>query len=122
MSGILVVMESRGGRIARICFGSAGGWQHTGRNNRLAITAVIVGAKPKTLGRGSTGPELLDRWLTRCNIRFLSPTRLTATSLALQQLIQVSCSRPIVVFPHTYQVRDFAPRLPRILAKCLSAM
>ena len=44
------------------------------------------------------------------------PTRPTAIAVALKQVIE-SAKPDLVLFPHTYQVRDFAPKLAAMLGK-----
>ena len=106
MSGILVVVEQRAGRIARIS------WEAIAAASRLGatsdITAVILGAQTE-----APAAEVAARFpgkILRVEHPLLAPYTADGFILALQQLIQ-SESPAQVVLPHTYQVRDYAPAL-----------
>ncbi len=103
---VFVVLEESGGRIrkaswealaAALCFGRAEG-----------IAAIVIGARTDALAAeaaaGTVGKVI------RVEHPLLAQYTADGFSLALQQLIQNE--RPAqVVFPHTYQVRDYAPAL-----------
>jgi electron transfer flavoprotein alpha subunit len=106
MSGILVVIEQRSGKISRI------GWEALAAAKRLGtpetITAVLLGAETESLAS-----EVAASFASKV-IRIHHPLLATYTAdgfiAALHQLIQ-SESPTYVVVPHTYQVRDYAPAL-----------
>jgi electron transfer flavoprotein alpha subunit len=116
MSGILVVIEHREGRIARIS------WEAIAAGLRLAaqtgepVSAVLIG-----LGTEALAAEVAARAVAKV-IRVEHPLLAHYTadgfSFALQQLIQ-SETPAYVVFPHTYQVRDYAPALAARLGEVL---
>jgi electron transfer flavoprotein alpha subunit len=116
MSGILVVIEQREGRIARISWEAVAAAQRLASQLNLHITAVIPGSDTETLAA-----EIATRPIAKV-IRVEHPLLAHYTpdgfTLALQQLIQAE-SPAYVVFPHTYQVRDYAPALAARLAQVL---
>jgi len=114
MSGIWVVVEARDGRIGRSSWeaiaagGNLGGLQ--------GANAVVLGSDTEHLAA-----ELSSKGLARV-VRVEHPLLAQYTadgfSLALEQF--VNSEKPdYVVFPHTYQVRDYAPALAARLGKVL---
>jgi electron transfer flavoprotein alpha subunit len=106
MSGVLVVLEERGGRIGRP------GWEAAAAAPQLAgpefIAAAVVGAKTEALAaEAASGPFAK---VLRVEHPLLAPYTADGFKLALEQLIRAE-SPDFVVFPHTYQVRDYAPAL-----------
>jgi electron transfer flavoprotein alpha subunit len=108
MSGILVVLEERDGRVSRASWEALAAGRHLAGNSNQSVSAVVLGANTE-----ATAAEAAAKSVARV-IRIAHPLleRYTpdAYTAALQQLIQ-SESPAHVVFPHTYQVRDFAPAL-----------
>ncbi|MDR3793559.1 MAG: electron transfer flavoprotein subunit alpha/FixB family protein [Terracidiphilus sp.] len=111
MSGVLVVIEQRAGRpanmsIARISWEALSAAQRLGEP--AAITAAVLGAQTEAaaaeIAAKSPGKVL------RVEHPLLAPYTPDGYIAALQQLIQTQ-SPQYVVFPHTYQVRDYAPAL-----------
>jgi len=116
MSGILVVVEQREGRIARISWEAVAAGKRLAAQTGAAVSAVIVGANTEALAT-----EIAAHGVAKV-IRLEHPLlgRYTADgfTLALQQLIE--SERPTqVVLPHTYQVRDYAPALAARLNEVL---
>jgi electron transfer flavoprotein alpha subunit len=108
MSGILVVLEQRANRIAPISWEALAAAHSLAAQLGLPVTAAIVGAATESLAA-----ELAARPLQKV-VRVQHPLLAAYTAdgftLALQQLIENE-SPTQVVFPHTYQVRDYAPAL-----------
>jgi len=106
MSGILVVIEQRAGKIARVSWEALSAAQRLGSPE--TITAAILGANTEAaateIAAKAPGKVL------RVEHPLLAQYTADGFCLALQQLIQAE-SPTHVVFPHTYQVRDFAPAL-----------
>ncbi len=106
MSGTLIVMEQSNGRIARINWEALAAAQRLGAG--ASVTAVVMGAQTE-----AAAAEVAGRTPGRV-IRVEHPllARYTADgyTIALQQLIERE-GPAYVVFPHTYQVRDYAPAL-----------
>ena len=106
MSGILVVLEQRGGRTSRISWEALAAAQRLG--DAAGVTAVVLGAQTET-----AAAEVAARTpgrLLRIEHPLLTPYTADGYITALQQLIQRE-NPAYVVFPHTYQVRDYAPAL-----------
>ena len=106
MSGILVVIEERTGKIARINWEALTAAKQLG--DPSSITAVLVGAQTEAAAN-----EIAARApgkVLRVEHPLLAPYTADSFILALQQLIQNE-SPTQVVLPHTYQVRDYAPAL-----------
>jgi electron transfer flavoprotein alpha subunit len=116
MSGVWVVIEQREGRVGRISNEAIAAGSFLGAKLGLAVNAVLIG--------GQTGPlaaEIAAKPLTRV-VRIEHPLLAQYTAdgftLALEQFI--AAEKPdYVVFPHTYQVRDFAPALAARLGQVL---
>ena len=116
MSGILVVIEQRDGRIARISWEAVAAGQQLAAQTGEPVSAVLIGADTESLAA-----EVATRPVPKV-IRVEHPLLAHYTadgfSLALQQLIMNE--RPTqVVLPHTYQVRDYAPALAARLGEVL---
>jgi electron transfer flavoprotein alpha subunit len=103
---VFLVLEESGGRIKR------SSWEAHAAALRLepteGITAVVIGAQTEGLAA-----EAADRpvgKVIRVEHPLLAHYTADGFSLALEQLI--ATEKPAyVVFPHTYQVRDYAPAL-----------
>lgn len=108
MSGILVVTEQLHGRIGRISWEGVSAAQRLAAQLGQTVSAVVVGSETESLA------DEIAAWPVNKVVRVEHPLLAHYTAdgftLALQQLIEQA--RPAyVVFPHTYQVRDYAPAL-----------
>ena len=116
MSGILVVLEERDGRVSRASWEALAAGQHLAAKTNEQVSAAVLGANTE-----ATAAEAAAKAVTKV-IRIAHPLleRYTpdAYTGALYQLIQKE-SPAQVVFPHTYQVRDFAPALAARLGQVL---
>jgi electron transfer flavoprotein alpha subunit len=111
MSGVLVVMERRGGDWHRMSWETlAAGQQLAAQTGQTASAAVIGPA-------GELAGKKLDRVYT-IEDELLAAYTADGFTAALEQLIRKT-SPSIVLFPHTYQVRDFAPKLATRFDKVL---
>ena len=108
MSGILVVMEQQAGAWNRVSFETLAAGQQLAAETGLNLSAAVAGhalhalaaeLSPKKLGQ----VYLLDH-------KLLTMYTADAYAAAFEQLI-LRNEPKIVLFPHTYQVRDFAPKL-----------
>jgi len=116
MSGILVVVEQRDSRIARI------GWEAIAAGQRLAaqtgepVSAVLIGSDTESLATEVAARPIAK--VIRMEHPLLAHYTADGFTAALQQLVENE--RPTqVVFPHTYQVRDYAPALAARLGEVL---
>src|SRR5580704_3713612 len=92
MSGVLVVLEHRGGGYNRMSWEALAAGQQIASASGQPLSAAIVGNDLEALSAELAGKKLIKK---------LDPG--------------------YVVFPHTYQVRDFAPRLATRFGQVLLA-
>jgi len=116
MSGIFVVLEERDGHVSRASWEALAAGLALGAKSNDPVTAVVLGANTD-----ATAAEAAAKAVAKV-IRIAHPLLERYTSdgyvTALHQLIQKE-SPAQVVFPHTYQVRDFAPALAARLGQVL---
>ena len=113
---ILLVLEEREGRIGRISWEAYTAAQHLGSSVGQPVTAVVLGAQTESLAAEFAAKHAGK--VIRLEHPLLSPYTPDGFSLALDQLIRNE-KPEYVVFPHTYQVRDFAPALATRLGRVL---
>jgi electron transfer flavoprotein alpha subunit len=104
---VLLVLEDSDGKIRRASWEALTAALKLG--SALDVTAVVIGAQTEALAQ-----EAAVRGVGKV-VRVEHPllARYTADGflLALQQLVKSRNGVKCVVFPHTYQVRDYAPAL-----------
>jgi electron transfer flavoprotein alpha subunit len=109
-------VEQRAGRIGRISWEAVAAGQRLGAQLGLPVSAAIVGSQTESLAS-----EIATRPLSKV-VRVEHPLLAQYTAdgfaLALQQFIQAE-QPDYIVFPHTYQVRDYAPALAARLGQVL---
>jgi len=105
---LLVVMEQRAGEWNRMSFETLAAAQQLAGELGTTASAAVIGQ-----GIGALAGELTSKQLDKVFVvehdllKYYTPDAYTA---ALRQLI-AKASPAIVLFPHTYQVRDFLPKL-----------
>lgn len=109
---ILAVLEQRDGVWNRMSFEALAAAQQFGAELGLPVYAAVVGTNIQELSATK-----LDGIYT-VEHSLLSAYTPDGYSLALSQLIS-KIDATLVVFPHTYQVRDFAPKLATSFRKVL---
>jgi electron transfer flavoprotein alpha subunit len=105
---ILVFMEQRGGEWNRMSWETLAAAQQFGRELDLPVSAAVLGS-----GIGVLAEELKDRNLERVwavDHELLKEYTPDGYSRAAQQLV-VRAGARLALFPHSYQVRDFLPKL-----------
>jgi electron transfer flavoprotein alpha subunit len=107
-AGILVVTEQRGGAWNRMTWETLVAGQQLAEQTGRTVSAAVAGQGIAALA-GELARKKLDRVYAVEHPLLASYTADGFTS-ALEQLIR-KVSPAIVLFPHTYQVRDFAPKL-----------
>ena len=116
MSGVWVVLEERDGRVSRASWEALAAGQALGKKTGQAVNAVVLGAQAEAqaaeVAAKATGK------VVRVEHALLSPYTPDGFTLALEQLFRAE-KPDYVVFPHTYQVRDYAPALAARLAQVL---
>lgn len=104
MSGILVITEQRGGAWNRMSWETIAAAQQMGGQ----ISAAVVGQGLDGLA-AELGKKKLER-VYAVSHELLGQYTADGYTAALEQLIR-KANPSLVLFPHTYQVRDFAPKL-----------
>jgi electron transfer flavoprotein alpha subunit len=108
MSGILVVMEQQGGQWHRMSWEALAAGIELGKQLGQPVFAAVPGS-----GIGALATEAAAKALAKVHavehalLKGYTPDAFTA---ALEQLIRQH-TPSVVLFPHTYQVRDYAPKL-----------
>jgi len=105
---VLLVLEESGGKIKRTS------WEALAAAQRLepteSITAVVIGAQTEALAAEAAAKPVGK--VVRVEHPLLAQYTADGFCAALQQLLQnQDATKWVVVFPHTYQVRDYAPAL-----------
>jgi electron transfer flavoprotein alpha subunit len=105
---ILVVAEQRDGKLNRVSFETLAGAQAIAQQTGWAVEVVLPGS-----GVAALAEELAAKssgTVTALDGAALAAYTSDAYVAALKAFIQAKQPK-LVLFPHTYQVRDFAPRL-----------
>jgi electron transfer flavoprotein alpha subunit len=116
LSGVLAVLEQRDGTLHKSALEAVAAAQQIGADLGLPVFAAVLGSEVEPVAQTLAGYKLnkihiVDHEL----LRHYTPDGYTA---ALKQLIEAH--RPnYVIFPHTYQVRDYAPKLATALNRVL---
>ncbi|MBI4470176.1 MAG: electron transfer flavoprotein subunit alpha/FixB family protein [Acidobacteria bacterium] len=116
--GVLVLAEQRGQKVLRASFEAVRGGQLLARAISAPLAIAILGAEPSTAiadVRALAATEIIS-----VEHPLLEPYTPDAYALALIQLIRSSPPR-WVLMSHTYQVRDFAPKMAAALERPLAA-
>lgn len=116
MSGVYVVLEDRTGRMGRISFEAIAAANILAAQSGSKPTAIVIGAQTEALAN-----EAATRGagkVVRIEHTLLTPYTADGYTAALQQFISAK-SPDYIVFPHTYQVRDYAPALAARLGRVL---
>ena len=116
MSGVYVVLEDRGGRISRIS------WEAVAAANMLAAqsgakaSAIVIGAQTDALAKDAATKGVSK--VVRVEHPLLAQYTADGFTAALEQFIRAE-SPDYVVFPHSYQIRDYVPALAARLGRVL---
>ena len=108
MSGVLVIMEQRGGAWSRMSWETLVAGQQLAKQTGSTVSAAVAGQ-----GIGALANELASKRLDKVYAvehQLLGAYTADGYTSALEHLVR-NASPDIVLFPHTYQVRDFAPKL-----------
>jgi electron transfer flavoprotein alpha subunit len=104
---VLLVLEESGGKIKRTS------WEALAAALKLGpaqdVTAVVIGAQTEALAQEAAAKGVGK--VVRVQHPLLERYTADGFLLVLEQLIQNQDGTKCVVFPHTYQVRDYAPAL-----------
>jgi electron transfer flavoprotein alpha subunit len=108
MSGVLVILEQGGGAWHRMSWETLAAGQQLAAELQQPLFAAVAGQTIEALGA-----ELANKKLDKAHLvehELLKEYTADGFTAALEQLIKAH-SPSVVLFPHTYQVRDFAPKL-----------
>jgi electron transfer flavoprotein alpha subunit len=111
---ILVITELRQGKWNNTSFETLVAAQQIAAATSSTVTALMIGKGVAALAEELAGKNVAEVLLVEHDL--LEAYTPDGYCAALSQV--VSSSKPdLVLFPHTYQVRDFAPKLAAILGK-----
>ena len=111
---ILAVTEQRDAKWNKVSFEIVAAAQQIAEQTKSTVTAVVIGKGVASLAHELSGYQLDEVLLVEHDR--LSNYTPDGFSIALKQIIEAS-KPDLVLFPHTYQVRDFAPALAASLGK-----
>ena len=108
MSGVLVILEQHAGTWNRMSFEALAAGQQLAATLDVPCSAAVIGS-----GIAPLAAELGEKQLEKVfavDHALLAEYTADGYVLALEQLVKQT-TPAYVIFPHTYQVRDFAPAL-----------
>ncbi|MCU1273602.1 MAG: electron transfer flavoprotein alpha subunit [Bryobacterales bacterium] len=113
---VLVVMEQRGGVWHRMSWEALAAAQQLGAELQQPVSAAVLGADVSGLAGELAGKQLARvHAVEHALLKDYTPDGYTE---ALRQLIATAKPR-LVLFPHTYEVRDYTPKLATSLERVL---
>jgi electron transfer flavoprotein alpha subunit len=111
---ILFIAEQREGKWNKAGFETLAAAQQIAQQAKASLSAVVVGKGVAALANELAGSQLEEVLLVEHDL--LEKYTPDGFTFALRQLI--AAEKPdLVLLPHTYQVRDFAPKLAASLGK-----
>jgi len=113
---VLVVLEQRGGKWNRMSFEAVSAAAKIAQPSGARVEAAVLGSGIDSLAQEAAAYKL-DK-IFALDAPELSDYTPDAFTAALEQLVK-SKLPTVVVFPHTYQVRDYAPKLATRFGKVL---
>jgi electron transfer flavoprotein alpha subunit len=105
---ILIVLEQQAGQWHRMSWETLAAGQQLGAALGEPVEAAVVGKGIGALADEAAAKKLAKVWAVEHDL--LDSYTADGYTSALEQLIQKTQPK-LVLFPHTYQVRDFAPKL-----------
>jgi electron transfer flavoprotein alpha subunit len=113
---ILVIAEQREGKLNRVSWETVTAAQAIAAETGWSIEAAVFGSSVGSIAQEIAGKKLAKVYAV--DSPKLAKYEPDGTVAALKDLIQQKQPR-LVLMPHTYQVRDFAPQLAAALARTL---
>jgi electron transfer flavoprotein alpha subunit len=111
---ILLITEQRDGKWSKVSFETLAAGQQIAQSLKGSLSAVVIGKGVGALADELAGYQLGEVLLVEHDL--LEEYTPDGFSLALHQLIEGQ-KPDLVLLPHTYQVRDFAPKLAASFGK-----
>jgi electron transfer flavoprotein alpha subunit len=115
---ILVITEQRQGKWNNTSFETLVAAQQIAADTGSTISALVLGKSAGNFADDLAAKNIAEALLVEHEL--LEAYTPDGYCLALSQVIQ-SAKPDLVLFPHTYQVRDFAPKLAAMLGKGMIA-
>jgi electron transfer flavoprotein alpha subunit len=116
MSGFYVVLEDRGGRIGRISWEAVAAASTLAAQSGTKPTAIVIGAQTEPLAN-ETATRGVGK-VVRIEHPLLGLYTPDGFTNALDQFVRAE-SPDYLVFPHSYQTRDYVPALAARLGRVL---
>src|SRR5438309_3156060 len=111
---ILVIAEQRQGKWNNTSFETLAAAQQIAKDTSSTVSAVVIGKGVAGLANELAAKNVAEVLLVEHDL--LEAYTADGYCVALSQVI--GAAKPeLVLFPHTYQVRDFAPKLAAMLGK-----
>jgi electron transfer flavoprotein alpha subunit len=111
---ILLIAEQRQGKWNNTSFETLVAAQQIAEDSSGAVSALVIGKGVASLANELAVKNVAEVLLIEHDL--LETYTPDGYSVALKQVIE-SAKPDLVLFPHTYQVRDFAPKLAAMLGK-----
>jgi electron transfer flavoprotein alpha subunit len=111
---ILVIAEQRQGKWNNTSFETLAAAQQIAKDASGTVTGVVIGKGVAALAEELSAKNVAEVLLVEHDL--LEAYTPDGYCVALKQIIE-STKPDLVLFPHTYQVRDFAPKLAALLGK-----
>ncbi len=116
MNGVYVVLEDRGGRTSRISWEAVAAANILAAQSGTKTTAIVIGAQTDALAKEAATKGVSK--VVRIEHPLLAQYTADGFTLAFEQFIRAE-SPDYIVFPHSYQVRDYVPALAARLGRVL---
>jgi electron transfer flavoprotein alpha subunit len=113
---VLVVLEQRAGKWSRMSFEALTAGQRMAEALGAGVEAAVIGSGVDGLANEAAAYNLEK--VLALDDSLLADYTPDGFAAALEQLVKAQQPR-VVVFPHTYQVRDYAPKLSTRFGKAL---
>ncbi len=111
---ILLIAEQRAGKWNSVSLETLAAAQQIAREASASLSAVVIGKGIAALAAELAASQLDEVFLVEHDL--LEKYTPDGFSIALRQVIE-SAKPDLVLLPHTYQVRDFAPKLAASMGK-----
>jgi electron transfer flavoprotein alpha subunit len=114
MMKILVITEQRQGKWNNASFETLAAAQQMAKDTSSAVSALVIGKGVAALADELAAKNVVEA--VRVEHDLLEAYTPDGYCVALKQVIE-NAKPELILFPHTYQVRDFAPKLAAMLGK-----
>ncbi|HKT47772.1 MAG TPA: electron transfer flavoprotein subunit alpha/FixB family protein [Candidatus Acidoferrales bacterium] len=111
---ILLIAEQRQGKWNNTSFETLAAAQQIAKDTSSAVSGLVIGKGVAALADDLAAKNVAEVLLVEHDL--LEAYTPDGYCIALKQVIE-SAKPDLVLFPHTYQVRDFAPQLAAMLGK-----